>query len=161
MAAEQRAFREAAFTATPLRDLGLSIAGTPLEGVLREFEDEVRQAGVKRVRPHFYLSTEWGVPFGTVSVAVPFYLARVDLTALHAERVGHLEGASRPALLRYLRHEMGHVVNYAYRLYDEPEWARLFGDINLPYEEECSFNRSPWTARTDALCSPSFRASAT
>ncbi len=31
---------------------------------------------------------------------------------------------------------MGHVVNYAYRLYERPEWTGLFGDINHPYEEE-------------------------
>ncbi len=39
-------------------------------------------------------------------------------------------------MLRYLRHEMGHVVNYAYRLYERSEWTNQFGDINLPYEEE-------------------------
>jgi hypothetical protein len=31
---------------------------------------------------------------------------------------------------------MGHVVNYAYRLYEEPEWVRVFGAITQPYEEE-------------------------
>jgi hypothetical protein len=121
---------------TPLRDLGLTIAGTPLEAVVNDFRAELHAAGITHVRPHFYLSTEWGVPFGTVSIAIPFYLARPDLTRLHAERGGLVEGATPPAVLRYLRHEMGHVVNYAYRLYERPEWAKLFGDINRPYEEE-------------------------
>jgi hypothetical protein len=31
---------------------------------------------------------------------------------------------------------MGHVINYAYRLYEEAEWVRLFGDIEQEYEEE-------------------------
>ena len=35
--------------------------------------------------------------------------------------------APQPDILRYLRHEMGHVVNYAYRLYDEEEWVKTFG----------------------------------
>jgi len=51
------------------------------------------------------------------------YLARPDLTALHAERVGHVEGFDRADILKYLRHEMGHVINYAYRLYDQEEWV--------------------------------------
>jgi hypothetical protein len=117
-------------------DLGLKIAGTALEPAVKAFQAELLQRGITRLRPRFYLSTEWGVPFGTVSIAIPFYLARPDLTALHAERAGHVEGAGRGDLLRYLRHEMGHVVNYAYRLYEQGEWQLLFGDINRDYEEE-------------------------
>jgi hypothetical protein len=124
------------WAATPIRDLGLSIAGSPLEPILAEFEDELRRAGVRRVRPRYYLSTEWGVPEGTVAIAIPFYLARTDLTAHHAARGGHVEGASRGDVLRYLRHEMGHVVNYAYRLFDEPRWVETFGPMDRPYTEE-------------------------
>jgi hypothetical protein len=119
-----------------LRDLGLRIEGTELEPVIAEFLRELDQAGVRGVQPHFYLSTEWGVPFDTIAIAIPFYLARPDLTALHAERAGFVEGASRTDILRYLRHEMGHVVNYAYRLYDEAGWVDRFGSITQPYEEE-------------------------
>jgi hypothetical protein len=71
-------------------------------------------------------------------MAIPFYLARPDLTALHAERVGHVEGFDRADILRYLRHEMGHVINYAYRLYDQEEWVKQFGSITQPYSEEYS-----------------------
>jgi hypothetical protein len=76
-------------------------------------------AGIRRLRPDFYLSTEWGVPFGTVSIAIPFYLAHPELVQLQAERAGHVEGTDRADILRYLRHEMGHVVNYAYLLYEQ------------------------------------------
>jgi hypothetical protein len=124
------------WTATPIRDLGLSIAGSALEPILAEFEGELQRVGLRRVRPRFYLSTEWGVPEGTVAIAIPFYLARADLTALHAERVGHVEGTSRGDILRYLRHEMGHVVNYAYRLFDTPEWVARFGSIDQAYRDE-------------------------
>src|SRR5579884_1080648 len=121
---------------TPLRDLGLIIRGTPLEKVLQDFLQELKQRGLTRVEPKFYLSTEWGVPFGTISIAIPFYLARADLTKLHAERGGFVEGEGPADVLRYLRHEMGHVINYAYKLYEEAEWVRHFGDINQEYEEE-------------------------
>src|SRR5437868_1384620 len=89
------AFHESRLLATPIRDLGLTIAGTPLEPVLGLFQEELEQIGIRRVKPHFYLSTEWGVPFGTVSLAIPFYLARQELTDVHAERIGHLEGVGR------------------------------------------------------------------
>ena len=132
------AFEEAHLADRPIRDLGLRIEGTPLEPVLAEFEREHDAAGIRRVRPRFYLSTEWGVPFGTVAIAIPFYLARPDLRALHAERTGFVEGLGRWELLRYLRHEMGHVVNYAYRLYEQEDWVHCFGPITRPYREEYS-----------------------
>jgi hypothetical protein len=129
----------------PIRDLGLTIEGSPLAPVLDEFARELDRAGLRRVRPKFYLSTEWGVNEGTVAVAIPFYLARPDLTALHAERVGHVEGVDRVDVLRYLRHEMGHVVNYAYRLYERPEWVETFGPMDGPYLEE--FRLEPFSRR--------------
>jgi hypothetical protein len=131
--------------AVPIRDLGLRIDGTPLEGVIAEFLEELQRAGLRRLRPHFYLSTEWGVPFGTISIAIPFYLARSELTALHQARHGHVEGTDRADILRYLRHEMGHVVNYAYLLFEQEEWIRLFGSIDKPYEEE--YRPEPFSRR--------------
>ncbi|HXE58695.1 MAG TPA: hypothetical protein VNK43_11895 [Gemmatimonadales bacterium] len=145
MTANTLVFHEANLGSTPIRDLGLTIAGTRLEPILAEFEDELRRAGLTRVRPRFYLSTEWGVPFETVAIAIPFYLARPDLTELHAERVGHVEGFNRTDILRYLRHEMGHVVGYAYRLYESEEWVRHFGAITQPYVEE--YRPEPFSRR--------------
>jgi hypothetical protein len=145
MHAELARFHESNLWSTPIRDLGLTLEGTRLEPILAEFMEELRQAGITRVRPHFYLSTEWGVPFETVAIAIPFYLARPDLTALHAERVGHVEGFDRADILRYLRHEMGHVVNYAYRLYDQEEWVKQFGSITQPYFEE--YRPEPFSRR--------------
>jgi hypothetical protein len=136
MSSEDSMVHEGNLGSKRLRDLGLTIPGTPLEVVLKEFQRELVAYGVTKVRPHFYLSTEWGVPFDTISIAIPFYLARLDLTDFHAERGGLVEGGGPSDILRYLRHEMGHVVNYAYRLYERAEWTNQFGDINLPYEEE-------------------------
>jgi hypothetical protein len=130
---------------TPVRNLGAQIAGSWLEPVLEAFRGELLTRSIVRIRPSFYLSTEWGVPFGTTAVAIPFYLARPDLIALHAEHVGHLEGATRTEVLRYLRHEMGHVINYGYKLYEREDWVRLFGSINRPYLEE--YRPEPFSRR--------------
>src|SRR5579883_1361878 len=145
MAQQATAFHEAGHWATPIRDLRLSIAGSPLEPILAEFETELRAAGIVRVRPRFYLSTEWGVNEGTVAIAIPFYLARPDLTALHGERTGHVEGVGRAEILRYLRHEMGHVVNYAYKLFETEEWTEHFGPMDQPYVDE--YRLEPFSRR--------------
>src|SRR5262249_59734479 len=61
------------------------------------------------------------------------------------EQTGHLEGVGRVELLRYLRHEMGHVVNYAYQLYEREDWVELFGSMTQPYEEE--YRPEPFSRR--------------
>lgn len=138
-------FHETALGGVPLKDLGLTIAGTRLQPIVDELLRELERAGLRRIHPRFYLSTEWGVPFDTIAVAIPFYLARTDLTEIHARRTGHVEGMSRADILRYLRHELGHVVNYAYRLYEQREWVELFGSITQPYLEE--YRPSPFSRR--------------
>jgi len=110
-------FRETNWSSVPIRDLGLTIEGTRLEPVLREFEVELERAGI-RVKPGFYLSTEWGVLTGTVAIAIPFYLARPELTDLHATR--QVER-------------------------DREEWVKLFGPITRPYLEE--YRPSPFSRR--------------
>ncbi|MHB8973460.1 MAG: putative zinc-binding metallopeptidase [Pirellulaceae bacterium] len=144
MAALDR-FRAGDLSSRPIRDLGLTIAGTPLEPVVAAFQQELERLGIRRLRPDFYLSTEWGVNFGTLAIGIPFYLARPELTAIHAERIGYLEGGERPELLRFLRHEMGHVVNYAYKLYEQEEWTKQFGSIAQPYEED--YRPEPFSRR--------------
>ena len=139
-------FREVAPWSTPIRDLGLGLdEGSALGPILTEFREELRRLGIVRVVPRFYLSTEWGVPDGTIAIAIPFYLARPDLVALQAEQAGFVEGTGRADILRYLRHEMGHVVNYAYRLHETGEWAELFGRMDEPYPEE--YRPEPFSRR--------------
>jgi hypothetical protein len=137
-----RPFRESNLFGSKIRDLGLTIDGTRLAPVIEEFRGEVKRAGVTRLAPEFYLTTEWGVPFGTVVIGIPFYL---ELTELHGEEVGVIEGFNGKDILRYLRHEMGHVINYAYRLYDDEAWVKMFGSLNQPYRDD--YRPQPFSRR--------------
>jgi hypothetical protein len=137
-------FQETNLWDTPIRDLGLTIEGTRLEPIIADFLRELDGRGI-RLRPRFYLSSEWGVPFETISIAIPFYLADPELLRLHRDRVGIIEGLDREDVLRYLRHEMGHVMNYAYRLFDTEEWIKNFGAITQPYEDD--YTPQPFSRR--------------
>jgi hypothetical protein len=145
MADSSRPFRESNLFGSPIKDLALAIENTRLAPVVDEFRAELERMGLSKIAPGFYLSSEWGVPFGTVGIAIPFYLARPELTELHGEEVGHIEGFDRADILRYLRHEMGHVVNYAYKLYDDEAWVKLFGSITQPYRED--YRPQPFSRR--------------
>jgi hypothetical protein len=145
MTPNEPAFQESNLRTTRIRDLGLQIAGTRLEPIIREFQAELDNVRLTKLRPRFYLSSEWGVAFGTIAIAIPFYLAKPELVELQAEHVGHIEGISQADILRYLRHEMGHVVNYAFKLYEQQEWVKLFGSITQPYVEE--YRPQPFSRR--------------
>jgi hypothetical protein len=138
-------FRESNLFKSPIRDLQLTLDGTRLAPLVEQFLRELADLKITRVTPRFHLSTEWGVPFGTVVIGIPFYLARPELTELHGQEVGHIEGFNERDILRYLRHEMGHVVNYAYRLYDREDWVRTFGSITQPYLED--YRPQPFSRR--------------
>ena len=47
--------------------------------------------------------------------------------------------------MMYLRHEAGHCINYAYRLYETDEWRKLFGDYTKPYRED--FKPQPFSRK--------------
>ncbi len=74
--ADTRSFRESNLYGSPIRDLQLAIEDTRLAPVIDEFRAELARLGIAKVTPTFYLSTEWGVSFGTVAIAIPFYLAQ-------------------------------------------------------------------------------------
>ena len=117
----------------PIRELGLRIEGSPLEPAIAQVRSELRRRGLRRFRPGFYLTDEWGCPSGEPVIGIPFDLAHPELSR-HEREVNDLE--SDAEILMFLRHEAGHAFNYAYALYRTKEWRRLFGPFRRPYRED-------------------------
>jgi hypothetical protein len=115
-----------------ISDIGLAIAGTRVERLTAELYRELEARGI-HFRPPVYLSDQWGCPDGTPLIGVPFYLADARLERIEAEMSGGVEDDVEA--MRYLRHEAGHAVNYAFQLYDRPEWRSLFGSFAKPYRD--------------------------
>jgi hypothetical protein len=115
-----------------ISELGLSIRGSRIERLVQQLYEELEGNGLA-FRPPVYLSDEWGCPDSTPLIGVPFYLADPRLERIEAEVAGGVEGDAEA--MRYLRHEAGHAYNYAYRLYDRPDWRRIFGPYSRPYRD--------------------------
>src|SRR6185436_11696551 len=115
-----------------ISELGLSIRGSRVERLVEALYAELAAKSVG-FRPPVYLSDQWGCPDGTPLIGVPFYLVDARLERIEAEMSGSVED-DREAM-RYLRHECGHAVNYAFRLYDRAEWRHYFGSFSRPYRE--------------------------
>ncbi len=113
-------------------ELGLKLEGSPVEGYVRQLYRELEVRGLTRFRPTCYLTDEWGCPDQQPVLGIPFYLADPKLQKIeHA--VDALE--SDRQIMMYMRHEAGHVFNYAYRLYTTPEWRELFGPFFRSYRD--------------------------
>jgi hypothetical protein len=120
-----------------ISDLGLEIAGTRVERLVIRLYDELAARKIS-FRPPVYLSDQWGCPDGTPLIGVPFYLADARLERIEAEYAGAVEGDEEA--MRYLRHEAGHAINYAFHLYERPDFGELFGDYGTPYRERYAAN---------------------
>lgn len=114
-------------------ELGLRVEGSPVEGYVRQLYRELELRGLKKFRPVCYLTDEWGCPDQQPVLGIPFYLADPTLRSLE-RAVDSLEDDRQ--IMMYMRHEAGHVFNYAYRLYTTPEWRRLFGPFFRPYRDD-------------------------
>jgi hypothetical protein len=115
-----------------ISELGLAISGSRVERLVARLHEELAARGIA-FRPPVYLSDQWGCPDGTPVIGVPFYLADERLERIEAEEAGAIEGDEEA--MRYLRHEAGHALNYAFRLHERHEFADLFGDYASPYDE--------------------------
>ena len=116
----------------PIRELGLTLEGSPVDRFVQQLYRELDRKKLKKFRPNFYLTDEWGCPSGEPVIGIPFYLARPDLALLEKE-MNDLETTRE--IMMYIRHEAGHAFNYAYKLHRTPEWKQLFGPFRRPYRD--------------------------
>lgn len=117
-----------------ISELPLKIEATHLQELIFQLYKELEEAGIA-FKPKTYLTNGWGCPDGVPVIGIPFYLADPILDELQTRMTGRSVDDD-VSVMKYLRHEAGHTLNYAYRLYDDPEWQRLFGCYYLPYRNE-------------------------
>jgi len=117
---------------TRICDLGLSIKGSRLTPFIRQLHRELAAKNL-RFRPSFYLTDSWGCPDQVPVIGIPFYLADERLARIEEEQTGELEDTHTTMML--LRHETAHAFNYAYRLWEDPEWVKVFGHFFTPYRD--------------------------
>ena len=117
-----------------MNTLNLRIEGTVLEARIEKLYAELGYRNL-RFRPHFWLSDEWFSPDGVPGIAIPFYLAHSRLAKLENHMMLEVEGESEESCMRILRHETGHTIETAYRLYRRRKWQEIFGKRSEPYPE--------------------------
>jgi hypothetical protein len=125
---------------TRICDLGLRLKGAPIEPCLGQLEAEFKAHGIV-YQPRFYLSDSWGCPNEVPIIGIPFYWADKRLMRIEEEQTGEVESSAD--FMQYLRHEGGHAINYAYRLWEDPEWTQTFGRFHQAYRD--AFDPDPYS----------------
>jgi len=119
-------------------DLPLKIEGTWLDECVQELYRELDVKGIK-FKPPCYLADEWLAPDQEPVVGIPFFLAHPKLMKLERKFMLDVEGGTRERCMKLLRHETGHALNYAYKLYKRKKWQKIFGKFSEEYEETYRF----------------------
>lgn len=125
---------------TRICDLKLQINGSFIDNYIKKLYHEL---DLKKLffKPSFYLTDSWGCPDKVPIIGIPFYLANKQLIHIEEEQTGEIEDSRMIKML--LRHETGHAVNYAYRLWKYPGWTEAFGAFTRRYLD--SFNPNPFS----------------
>ena len=130
---------------TRVCDLPLKIEGVLRECILELFRELKRRK--IRFRPRFYLGTElddgWGCVDGTVCIEIPFYMANAELMRIHRDYHGEVETGEE--IMKILRHETGHAIDYAYKLHRSKEWKDIFGNFDKRYTK--TYRAKPWSKK--------------
>ena len=116
----------------PLCELEVQIEGSPVQPRIEQVYSELEQRGL-RFRPYFWVSEDWFTPQDVPGCAVPFYLLHPRLVRLERRHMLEVEGAGRAECMKLLRHEVGHAIDHAFRLYRRRERQKLFGRSSKHY----------------------------
>lgn len=138
----ERALERLKYLDVPISELSSKISGNFLK-LIKQVEAEAARKKIK-FKPEYYLGIGWGCVNKSVSIEIPFWFQNETLTAIEDEMA--YDGVENESEIKMgLRHEFGHALNYAYKLYLDAEWRKLFGNFNKKYSDYYRFN--PWSKR--------------
>lgn len=127
-----------------IRDLRLRLDQSPLQTCIERLYTELTERQLI-FSPPCYLADEWLCPDREPIIGIPFCLAHPRLIKLEKKMMFEVEGDSTEKCMQLLRHECGHAINYAYRLYKRTRWRELFGHFTEPYPRSYLFR--PYSRR--------------
>ncbi len=130
---------------TRVCDLKLNLELTLLYRCIQKLYTEMQCKRLLFKPPYYFTCAgdEWGCPDCVPIIGIPFHLADNRLVRIERE-MGYTRYDKRDLMI-LLRHEAGHAVNYAYKLYDEPEWCDIFGDFYTNYPTNFKFKFNPFS----------------
>ncbi len=129
-----------------IRKLKFTLKESKPEKSIQELYRELDERGI-RFKPPCYLADEWLSPDGVPVIGIPFYLAHPRLIQLERKMMLEVEGGTDAWCMKLLRHEAGHALNHAYKLYRKSRWRELFGAAYAKKYSTASYAVQPYSRR--------------
>ncbi len=118
-----------------IKDLELDLNTSDLAARIGFVFDELETKGLK-FRPLVYLGDEWFSPEGVSAVSIPFFLSHPRLRALEKKIMFDIEGETAREFSLFLRHEIGHSFDHAFKVSRRKKWREIFGSPHKEYHPE-------------------------
>lgn len=130
---------------TRVCDLELNLEQTLLFRCIKKLYAELSFKKLFFKPPYYFTCAgdEWGCPDRVPIIGIPFHLA--DNRLVRLEREMGYTSYDKKDLMILLRHEAGHAFNYAYELYDDPDWRDVFGDFFTTYPTNFKYKFNPFS----------------
>ncbi len=130
---------------TRICDLTLNFEQTLIYRCIQKLYAELRAKKLSFTPPYYFTcgGDEWGCPDRVPIIGIPFHLA--DNRLVRIERQMGYTAYDKRDLMILLRHEAGHTINYAYKLYSRREWKEIFGDFTAHYPTNFRFKFNPFS----------------
>jgi hypothetical protein len=116
----------------PFSSLDLGVKGSVVEERMEIIYQELT-AKKLLFKPHIWISEEWFTPDNIPGFAVPFYLFHPRLVKLEKRQMFEAEGASKVECLKIMRHETGHAIAHAFKVYSKKSFLQIFGNYKKSY----------------------------
>ncbi len=75
-------------------------------------------------------SDSWGCPNKVPIIGVHYSFYYPIFKAFEEDGII----TQKEPILKIIRHEVGHCINYAYKFYEMKDWSEIFGNFNKPYK---------------------------
>ena len=125
---------------TRICDLPLDLSSHWIKRNILKLNFELKSRGL-RIKPHIWIADDWFAPDGVSGFALPFFITHPRLIALEKEMMGEAEGGTPSWCMQLMRHEMGHVIDNAFRLRRNKKRQGLFGLTSVAYPESYRPNK--------------------
>jgi hypothetical protein len=130
---------------SPVCDLSLDLYASRLGPCIERSLEDARALGLT-LEPYFYLSDGYGCVQGTANIGVGFWDADELLREIHKEARGYNRDEMDLVLL--LKHEIGHAFCYVHKLFQLPEFRKVFrvrGNFFATYPDHDRYAYDPYS----------------
>ena len=123
-----------------ISDLPLNIKKSYVYPYILQVIEELKNHKIN-FKMNMWFADEWFVADDTVGMGVPFYMLDLKLIKMEKKHVGFVDGETKQECLNIIRHEIGHVLDNAFKIRQREDFKKIFGDAAKKYPKSYDYKK--------------------